>query len=125
VSAHPIHVVTARRGLAIGGVALVWTAAWLAIAHAPPARAGAVAVAAAFDFSVTASVALYLIAVRPGHLPRWTLGVTVAIGLVFAKLALATTSATTGVMAAGAAMEVGAVAWLAIRGRRARRAWRA
>lgn len=125
MSPHRIHVVTIRRSAALCTVALVWTLAWLAIAHAPPAAAGTVAIAAAVDFSVTASLALYLLAVRRGHLPRWTLGITIAIGLGFAKLALATTSATSAVMAAGAAMELGAVAWLAIRGRRAHRAWRA
>ncbi len=116
--------VLTRANLALCAVALVWLAAWLAVSHAPAAGEGAIAIAAAFDFSVTASLAMYLLAVRPGHLPRWTLGATIAIGLVFAKLALATTSATRAVMAAGASLELAAVGWLAIRGRSAHRAWR-
>ncbi len=111
---HPIRVVTTRASLGIAAVALIWAAAWLAILHAPPAAAGTVSLAAAFDFSVTASVALYLIAVRPGHLPRWTLGATIAIGLAMGRHA----------PAAAAALELVTVAWLAIRGRRAYRAWR-
>ncbi len=116
--------VKTRATLGIAAVAVVWIAAWMAVLHAPPARESAVAIAAAVDFSVTASLALYLLAVRPGYLPRWTLGLTLATGLVFGKLVLATSEATTAVMAAGATFELGVIAWLAIRGRRAMRAWR-
>jgi hypothetical protein len=122
---HPSGMVKARAALGVGVVALVWAVAWFAVMHAPPAGEATIAIAAAIDFSATASLALYFIAVRPGHLPRWTLGVTLTIGLAMGKVTLATTAdATTAVMAVGAAFELGVIAWLAIRGRRAYRAYR-
>jgi hypothetical protein len=109
-------VVATRRAVGgIGGVMVVWAVAWLALmamrAHPP------IAIAAAFDFVVTASAVMYFVAVKPGALPRWALVATVAVGMMFAKLALLHSSGSM-VMVFGIALELGAVASLIVRGRR-------
>jgi hypothetical protein len=59
-------------------------------------------------------------------MPRWTLTVTLAVGLGLARLALATTGdGGAAVLGVGLTLELGALGWLALRGRRAHRAWRA
>jgi hypothetical protein len=86
------------------------------------AVAGFAAVAAAW--CATAGLAVWLVAVRGGHLPRWVLGGVVAIGLVLARGALAR-AASTGelALAVGAGVEVGSLSRRARRGpgRRRRR----
>lgn len=108
--------VAARRAVGgIGGVMVVWAVAWLALialrAHPP------IAIAASFDFVVTAGAVMYFVAVKPGALPRWALIATLAIGMVFAKLALLHSSGSV-VMVFGIALELGMVASLIVRGRR-------
>jgi len=103
-------------------VAIVWTIALAAAATVPSPLVGA---AAAIDLSVTAAVALYVIAVHGGHLPRWTLTATLAIGMLVGKLVLARgPDLGHAAMATAAALEVAALAMLAVRARRAYRAWR-
>lgn len=118
------------RAMIAGAAALsIWTAAWIAVqlsAGGSPSCRSTIAVAAAVDFVVTAGLAVYLIAVRARRLPRWTLGVTITIGLVFARLVLvAVPDATHVVTAAALALELAMLAMLAMRGRRARVGWRA
>lgn len=117
-----------RAVLGIAALVVVWGTAWIAFAAT---RSGAaalqstVAIAAAFDFVVTAGLALYLIAVRPKRLPRWVLGAAVTIGFVFARLVLgAAAGGGQVVMAAFLLAEVALVAMLIVRVRHARRAWR-
>ncbi|MEO8844769.1 MAG: hypothetical protein ABI591_23480 [Kofleriaceae bacterium] len=109
-------VVATRRAVGgIGGVVVVWACAWLALMalrdHPP------IAFAAAFDFVVTASAVMYVVAVKPGALPRWALVATFAIGMVFAKLAVMRSSGH-AVMVLGIVLELGMVASLIVRGRR-------
>jgi hypothetical protein len=70
------------RLLAVLAVAVIWTAA-LTAAHLAPVTP--VAVAAVVDLSLTSAVALYIIAVRRRHLPRWTIPITVAAGLAVGR----------------------------------------
>ncbi|HET9987992.1 MAG TPA: hypothetical protein VFQ65_05725 [Kofleriaceae bacterium] len=99
----------------------VWGTAWTAVVvthHAAP-----VSLAAAFDFVVTANVALWWCARR--EVPRWAFGVTLALGLVFARLAIAGAhGGGLAIVVAGGALEVALVAAVAIRFRRARAAYR-
>ena len=99
----------------------VWITAWAAVMathHAPP-----VTLAAAFDFVVTANVALWWCMRR--EVPRWAFGVTLAIGLVFARLAIAGAhGGGLAIVIAGGSLEVALVAAVAIRFRRARTAYR-
>lgn len=117
-----------RALLGIAALVVVWGAAWIAFAvtrGGPPGLQSTVAVAAAFDFVVTAGLALYLIAVRPKRLPRWVLGAAITIGFLFARLVLG--AAARGgqvVMVAFLFAEVALVAMLVVRVRHARRAWR-
>ncbi|MEP6860481.1 MAG: hypothetical protein ABJE66_07675 [Deltaproteobacteria bacterium] len=101
---------------------MVWCIAWTAVVatrHAPP-----VALAAAFDFVVTANLALWWFGRR--EVPRWMFGATLAIGLVFARLAIAGAhDGGRAVMVVGGALELALVVGAAIRFRRARAAFRA
>ncbi|MEJ7597241.1 MAG: hypothetical protein WKG01_04960 [Kofleriaceae bacterium] len=103
-------------------VVVVWAAALLIHQHA--SAQPVIAIAAAFDVTVTASVALYLIAVRGGHLPRWTLGPTLGLGLVLARFVVADPRIGDAAIAAGIVLELAVLALLVVRGRRAVRAWR-
>ncbi|HEY6032979.1 MAG TPA: hypothetical protein VIV58_01935, partial [Kofleriaceae bacterium] len=99
----------------------MWCIAWTAVVathHAAP-----VTVAAAFDFVVTANVALWWFGRR--DVPRWMFGATLAIGLVFARLAIAGAhGGGRAVLVVGGALELALVAGIAIRFRRARAAYR-
>lgn len=116
-----------RAVLGIGAVLVVWCAAWISFRvtrDGSPALQSIVAIAAAFDFVVTAGLALYLIAVRPKRLPRWALGAVIATGFVFARLALgAAVASGQVVMAAFVLAELAVIAMLVVRVRSARRAW--
>jgi hypothetical protein len=109
-----------RGMLALLAVAIVWCgalAAWHAMRSTP------VAVAAAFDLVITAGAAMYFIGVRGGHLPNWALRVTVAGGVIVAKLLLSRVDVrAVGLIAVGT-LELGTIALVVIRARRARRAW--
>lgn len=113
----------ARALAALAAVVVVWSAAWLAFALAPARPA--IAIAAAFDFVVTAGVVLYALAIRRGALPRWVFGATIAIGLAFARVALGAAPDAGGVvLATGLALELALIATLVLRIRRARVGWR-
>ena len=103
-------------------VVVVWTAALLI--HRQASAEPVIAIAAAFDVTVTAAIALYLIAVRGGHLPRWTLGPTIAIGLVLARIVIVDPRIGDAAIAAGIVLELAVLSLLVVRGRRAVRAWR-
>jgi hypothetical protein len=107
-------VIATRRWAALGLVVAIWACAWLSLM----AMRGhsVVAIAAAFDFIVTACAAMYFVAVRGGHLPRWTLVATFAVGMVFARLAVMRSSGHV-VIALGIVLELGMVASLIVRGR--------
>lgn len=117
-----------RALLGLGAVLVIWSAAWGCVLLArggAPAMQSTIAVAASVDFVVTAGLALYLIAVRPARLPRSVLGGVLAIGFLFARLALGAAAGTgTLVMVALMLAEVALVAMLVVRARAARRAWR-
>lgn len=111
-----------RAGLAIGVVLAIW-ATVLSLAFAT--RAPVVAAAAAFDLTVTAGLAMYLLAVRRGHLPRWTLTLTIALGALAGRLLLAKLGGDTRIiLAALLAFEAVALTLVIVRIGRARRAWR-
>lgn len=117
------HGFNRRAALALLAVATIWTVAVVAtrISHAP-----AVAIGASIDASLTAAIAVYLIAVRRGHLPRWTIPVTASAGLLIARLVIARGPGLgNAVLIAAGAVEIAMFA-LAIAGsRRAVRSWRA
>jgi len=102
-------------------VVAVWCTAWTAVVatrHAPP-----VTLAAAFDFVVTANLALWWFGNR--QVPRWMVGATLAIGLVFARFAIAGAhGGGHAVLVVGGALELALVVGVAIRFRRARAAYR-
>ena len=134
-------------------VLAVWAVAWGAFQLSRGGSAqlqSTVAIAAAFDFVVTAALVLYVIALRPtgraanappasadsfapkrssppatrSGLPRWVLGPTLAAGFVFARTALrATPDGGHVIMVAFLGVELAMLSLLVIRGRRARRAW--
>ncbi|MEO6772361.1 MAG: hypothetical protein ABI467_04980 [Kofleriaceae bacterium] len=109
-----------RLWLATGAVIVVWGGAGTAVLATQ--RAAPVALAAAFDFVVTANLALWWLGRRA--VPRWMFGATLALGLVFARLAIA--GAHGGGLAiaiAGGALELALVIAVAIRFRRARAAF--
>lgn len=110
----------ARALLALVAVAVVWT---FALGLAALTRSSAVAVGATIDITLTSAIALYLIAVRGGHLPSWVVGATVAIGLAVAKSRFGDIASAVFAIAIG--LELAMAAWLVVRGRRAIRAWRA
>jgi len=105
-----------------GLVVLVWCIAWTAVVathHAAP-----VTIAAAFDFVVTANLALWWFGRR--DVPRWMFGATVAIGLVFARLAIAGAhGGGHAVLVVAGALELALVVGIALRFRRARAGFRA
>jgi len=107
--------------LAGGAAVVVWCIAWTAVVsthHAPP-----VALAAAFDFVVTANVALWWLGRR--QVPRWMFGATLTIGLVFARLVLAgARGGGVAIAIVGGGLELAVVAMVVIRFRRARAAFR-
>ncbi len=114
----------ARAMVGILAVAMIWMAAWSALqlwSSASLESRSTVAIAATIDATLTASLALYLIAVRSGRLPRWTIGVTISAGLVFARFCLG--GAQIGMVAS--TLELGTFALVIWRGRRALRSWRA
>jgi hypothetical protein len=106
----------------LGAVVAVWASSLAAYAAT---RAPAVALAAAIDLTITATAALYLIAVRGGHLaPRalWPVG---AAGLVAARVLVGSAVDTThAALAVAAVLELLAAAVIALRVRRARTGWR-
>jgi hypothetical protein len=112
-----------RLWLAGGAAIAVWGVAWTAVIatrHAPP-----VALAAAFDFVVTANVGVWWFGGRGRDVPRWMFGATVAIGLVFARLAIAGAhGGGLAIVMTGGALELALVVAVVIRFRRARVAFR-
>lgn len=118
-----------RRAVAgLAAVAVIWAAALLANGARPHGMrpgTGLIGAAVAFDLVVTASAALYLVAVRGGHLPRWLLSVTVAGGVIAGKLVLAGASdAGHAALVAAGALELVTLGLILIRIRRARAGWR-
>jgi len=113
--------VDARAAIAVLAVAVIWVAA-LAASQVWQGRPE-VAIAATFDLSGTAALALYVIAVRRGHLPRWTIPVTVTLGLAVARLALGHRVGGV-VMIAAAAIELVMIGVSIVGARRAVRSWR-
>jgi hypothetical protein len=114
----------ARGPLAVLAVALIWTEALVA-AHIASTSPG-VAVAALCDLSLTSALALYLIAVRRGHLPPWTIAVTVTAGLLVGRILLGQQAgAGTVVIAAAVGIDLMMLGFTVIRARRALRSWRA
>lgn len=113
----------ARAVVPVGAVALIWMVVWtLVVATGAPI----VAAAGAFDLTCTAGLAMWLLGVRPGHLPKRALTLTVAVGAVAARLLLARAGdATHAVIAAAITLELAAMAVVMVRFRRARAAWRA
>jgi hypothetical protein len=114
-----------RLWLAGGAVVVVWGVAWTAVVatrHAPP-----VALAAAFDFVITANLALWWIGRRDGRaiVPRWMFGATLAIGLLFARLVLAGAhGGGLAVAVVGGGLELAVVVAVVVRFKRARAAFR-
>lgn len=112
-----------RAPLALLAVGVIWTGALVAARLAP--HTPAVAVAAVVDLAGSAALALYVIAVRRGHLPRWTVPVTVTIGLAIGRGALGhRAGAGSVVMATAAGIELLMLAMTIIGARRALRSWR-
>jgi hypothetical protein len=111
-----------RLWLAGSAAVIVWCVAWTAVVATH--RAAFVTLAAAFDFVVTANVALWWFGRQ--EVPRWMFGATLAIGLIFARLAVAGAhGGGRAVMVVGGALELALVVGIAIRFRRARAAYRA
>src|SRR5512139_3445064 len=106
-----------RATLAISTVAAIWVVVLAIVARIP-----VVAPAGAFDLTVTAGVAMYFIAVRRGHLPRWMLTLTIAAGAIAARWLLHGGGALA--LAALGTLELAAMTLVVIRFGRARRAWR-
>src|SRR3569623_1001430 len=98
----------ARVVVPVGAVALIWMIVWtmVVVTGAP-----VVAAAGAFDLTATAGLAMWLLGVRPGHLPTRAL------------LARAG-NATHAVSAAAISREPAASVMVVVRFRRARAAWR-
>ncbi|HSN29550.1 MAG TPA: hypothetical protein VLT45_24850 [Kofleriaceae bacterium] len=112
----------ARLAVPFGAVALIWMIVWtmVLVTGAP-----IVAAAGAFDLTCTAGLAMYLLGVRPGRVPKRALTATVAIGAVAARVLLARVGdATHAVIAAAITLELAAIALVVVRFRRARAAWR-
>ncbi|MBL0215943.1 MAG: hypothetical protein IPQ07_18940 [Myxococcales bacterium] len=117
-----------RAVLACAAVVTIWIGAWLTIqlfATASPMPRSAVALAAAIDCVATAGLAMYVLAIRGGRLPRWALGVTLATGVGLARVFLARVDDPTRVVtAAMICFELGMLVLLIVRGRRIRTHWR-
>src|SRR5579863_10396999 len=71
---------------ALGAVAVVWAVVMVMVAHVDKP---AVPIAGAIDLTATCSLAVYFLAVRRGHLPRWVLTVVALAGAVMARVLLA------------------------------------
>ncbi|MBL9012758.1 MAG: hypothetical protein JNL83_01190 [Myxococcales bacterium] len=113
----------ARAGLGIAAVLVVWAAVLPLVAVT---RAPAVAIGAAIDLTLTAGLAMYVLAVRGGHLPRWALTLTVAAGALAARFVLVAVGIDGRILLAVAlTAELAALALVLSRLGRARRAWRA
>ncbi len=122
-----MHRLDRRAVLAPLAAMMVWVVAWLCFQRS---RGGshelqsAVAIGASIDFVVTAGIVMYVIAVRRAHLPKWVLGATLAIGFLFARVALGAADGGRVVTMALILCELVMVGMLVTRGRKARRAWR-
>lgn len=103
--------------LAISTVLSIWAVVFVMVFVT---GAPIVAYAGAFDLTCTAGAAMYFMAVRRGHLPRWALTLTLAAGLAGARFLLGNE-----VLAVAIAIEVVAVIVVLSRLGRARRAWKA
>jgi len=112
-----------RAASAIGAVVAIWACVLALVAAS---RAPVIAVAGSFDLTVTASAAMYFLAVRGGHLPKRAIWIVAAAGAIAARILLAgAVDASRAVFAAAATLELAAIALVIVRIRRARRAWRA
>ena len=107
---------------------MVWVVAWLCFQRSrggSPELQSAVAIGASVDFVVTAGLVMYFVAIRRARLPRWVLGATLAIGFLFARLALGATAGGGRVVTMALILaELVMLAMVVARGRKARRAWR-
>ena len=113
----------ARAGLGIAAVLVLWAAVLPLVAIT---RAPAVAIGASIDLTLTAGVAMYFLAVRGGHLPRWALTLTVAAGAIAARFVLVSVGVDWRILLAGAlTFELALFILVLVRLGRARRAWRA
>jgi hypothetical protein len=110
-----------RLWLAGGAAVVVWCVAWTAVVAT--GRPAPVALAAAFDFVVTANLALWWFGRRA--VPRWMFGATLAIGLVFARLVLAgARGGGLAIAVVGGGIELAVVVSVVLRFKRARAAFR-
>ena len=106
---------------------MVWVVAWLCFQRSrggSPELQSAVAIGASIDFVVTAGVVMYVVSIRRARLPKWVLGATLAIGFLFARLALGAADGGRIVTMALILCELVMLTMLVVRGRTARRAWR-
>lgn len=108
-----------RATLAFGAVAAIWFVVLVLV----PLQHSVVAAAGAFDLTCTAGAAMYFLAVRRGHLPRWALTLTIAAGVIGARFLLNGGGAIA--LAALGTLELAAMGFAILRIGRARRAWRA
>ncbi|HEY1553923.1 MAG TPA: hypothetical protein VGF94_03760 [Kofleriaceae bacterium] len=97
---------------AFAAVATIWAIVLALVTHVDRP---AVAVAGAIDLTATCSLAVYLLAVRRGHLPRWVLTAVALAGAIAARVLLARSHAN---VASAAAVEVLAIALVIARGGR-------
>lgn len=110
-----------RAGFGIAGVVIVWAVAWAMVLHTR--FYPAVSIAAAVDFVITGNIVLWWTA--RGHVPRWVFGATTAIGLIFARAAIARTGGGGNlVLGLGIALEGLLLVTLVVRARTARTAYR-
>jgi hypothetical protein len=107
---------------ALGAVGVIWSIAFWATRQWPDKPP--VAIGAAFDASITSAIAMYLIAVRPGRLPRWAITLTITLGLAYARAVLAIGGTKHVVMMTAMALELAVTVFIIVRIRRARAAWR-
>lgn len=115
--------VRSRAGLGILSVIAIWA---IVVPLAMITRQPIIAGAAAFDLTVTAGIAMYFVAVRRGHLPRWALTLTIAAGAIAARFLLVVAGLDWRILLAVAiTFETFALGLVVIRTGRARRAWRA
>lgn len=106
----------ARVVVPVGAVALIWL---IVLTMVVVTGAPVVAAAGAFDLTCTAGLAMWLLGVRPGHLPKRALTVTVALGVVAARVLLARVGhASHVVFAAAVTLELSAIIALVVRLRR-------
>jgi hypothetical protein len=103
----------------VAAVVIVWAAAWSAVVW--QGHHEAVTIAAAFDFVVTASVALWLVSRR--QVSRRLLAATVVIGAMFARIALGRIDGRAVLVAAGV-LELALALMLVARARALRAGYR-